>query len=117
MPSPNSRDAVNMDELKEIMDNDLELIQDCFTDFVQEWPVQYVEIKSAVLEKNGQKLDESAHKLKGTLKYLAAGKASEAAYYLESAGKESDFSRIEEKLENLKNECQRVVEYIKCFNP
>ena len=118
MPSPNAAgDAVNMDELNEIMDNDLELIRECFTDFIREWPVQYVEIKSAVLEKNGRKINESAHKLKGTLKYLAAEKASQAAYCLESAGKESDFSGITEKLENLKNECRRVVDYIKDFNP
>ena len=26
--------VVDLDELKEIMDNDMELIQDCFTDFI-----------------------------------------------------------------------------------
>ncbi len=64
--------AIDLNELKEIMDNDMELIQDCFSDFIDDMPQIYEEIKKAVLEKNAQNLDASAHKLKGTLRYLAA---------------------------------------------
>lgn len=117
MATPDGSDIVNLDELKEIMADDLELIQECFDDFIQEWPVQYVAIKGAILEKNAQKLDEAAHKLKGTLRYLAAENAADAAYALESAGKEKDLNGIDEKLGELKAECQKLIDYIHAFNP
>ncbi len=110
-------DVVNLKELKEIMDDDMELIQDCFDDFVQDWPSLYVQIKGAVLDKDGKKLDESSHKLKGTLRYLAADAAADAAYALESAGKDNDLDGAEAKLETLKDECQKLVEYINKFTP
>ncbi len=115
-PSEDISDAVDLKELKEIMDDDLELVQDCFADFISEWPAQYVGIKGAVLKKNAQTLNESAHKLKGTLKYLAAVPAADAAYALEVAGKDNDLSGADKKLEHLKNECQKLVKYINNFN-
>ena len=116
MPPPENNDVVNIDELNEIMDNDLELIQDCFNDFIAEWPALYVEIKGAILEKNASKLDESAHKLKGTLRYLASEAAADAAYALETAGKKNDLTGVDEKLATLKTQCQRLINYIHQFN-
>ncbi len=118
MPDQNhENDVVNLKELKEIMDDDMELIQDCFNDFVQDWPSLYVQIKGAVLDKDGKKLNESAHKIKGTLRYLASDAAADAAYALESAGKDNDLDGVDKKLETLKDECQKVVEYINKFTP
>ncbi len=109
-------DPVNLDELKEIMDDDMELIRECFAEFIKDWPASYIEIKGAILEKNAAKLDESAHKLKGTLRYLAAEPAAEAAYSLELAGKENDMTDVENKLLTLKDMCQELVVYINNFN-
>jgi len=110
-------DVINLKELKEIMDDDMELIQDCFNDFAQDWPSLYVQIKGATLDKDDKTLDASAHKLKGTLRYLAADAAADAAYALEYAGKENDMEGIEEKLTTLKDECQKLLEYINKFTP
>ncbi len=112
----NSAQVIDIDELNEIMNSDETLIKECFAEFFKDWPVLYVEIKGAVLKKDGQALDTSAHRLKGSLKYLAAEQAAAAAFRLEKAGKENNFQNIEPKLEELKNECQRVVEYIKDFD-
>jgi len=109
-------DVVNITELKEIMDDDMELIQDCFADFIKDWPDSYIEINGAVLDKDAQKLDAAAHKLKGTLRYLAAEKAADAAYALEAAGKENDMEGVESKLVTLKSECEKLVAYIHNFN-
>lgn len=114
-PSGHHQEPVNIEELKEIMDDDMELIQECFSEFIKDWPLMYVQIKGAVLEKDAQTLNESAHKLKGTLRYLAADPAADAAYALESAGKENDMETLEDKLSDLKNECQKLVSYIKNF--
>ena len=113
----NSDEAVDIEELKEIMDNDMELIQDCFAEFIQDWPTLYGEIKDAILEKNAQKLNAAAHKLKGTLRYLAAESAAAAAYALESAGNENNFEGVDTFLSTLKNECRRLVAYIENFKP
>lgn len=115
--SEDNTPVVDIEEIKEIMDNDMELIADCFADFVNDWPVLYVQIKTAVLAKDGPSLDATAHKLKGTLRYLAAELAATAAYELEEAGKDNNMDGIDAKLETLKNECQKVVEYIKAFKP
>ncbi|MFH2092507.1 MAG: Hpt domain-containing protein, partial [Pseudomonadota bacterium] len=61
--------------------------------------------------------DECAHKLKGTLRYLAAENAAQAAYELESAGRNKNLEGIDAKLETLKNECQKVIGYIQNFKP
>lgn len=113
--SHNSNDAVNLEELKEIMSDDRELINECFADFLEDWPVLFVEIENAILENDFKTLDSSTHKLKGTLKYLSAQTASNTAYAIESAGKQSDMAGAAEKLSKLKNECQRVVDYINNF--
>jgi HPt (histidine-containing phosphotransfer) domain-containing protein len=114
--SHNSNNAVNLEELKEIMSDDMELINECFADFLEDWPVLFVEIENAILENDFKTLDSSAHKLKGTLKYLSAQTASNKVYVIESAGKQGDMAGAAEKLSNLKNDCQRVVDYINNFN-
>ncbi len=110
-----SNPAIDLNELKEIMDNDMELIQDCFSDFIDDMPQIYEEIKKAVLEKNAENLDASAHKLKGTLRYLAADVAATAAHDIEAAGKENKLKDLNGKLETLKNECKKVTDYINNF--
>ena len=111
-PENLGNDVVNIKELKEIMDGDIELIRDCFAAFVQDYSAVFDEIKSAVIEKDGSKLDASAHKLKGTLRYLAAERAADAAYALESSGKSNDMNGIENKLETLNHECRKLLEFI-----
>lgn len=116
MSSQEYNDTVNIEELKKIMDHDLEMIQGCFNDFLEEWPAQYNAIKDAVTDQNAAKLNESAHKLKGTLRYLAAEAATQAAASLETAGKENDLSGADIKLNALKKQCQKLVEFIHHFN-
>lgn len=118
MPDSNKDNrVVNMKELNEIMDNDMELIQDCFTDFLSDLPVLLGEIQKAILEKNFKGMDESAHKLKGTLRYLAAEPAANAAMAVEKAGRDFDPDNLDEKFSTLEKECQRVSEFIKGFHP
>ena len=109
--------AVDIEEIKEIMDNDMELIQDCFKDFLSEWPGLLGEIQDAITQKDPEKINEAAHKLKGTLKYLAAEPAADAAMTLEAAGKNDDLDNLDEKLLILEKECQRVMDFIKSFTP
>jgi len=107
--------VIDLNELKEIMDYDMELIQDCFSSFIDDMPQIFEEIEKAVLEKNTQELDASAHKLEGSLRYLAAESAAEAAHDIETAGKENKLKDLDGKFETLKNECRKVTDYINNF--
>nr|NJM03853.1 Hpt domain-containing protein [Desulfobacula sp.] len=115
IPETPENDVVNIEELKEIMDGDMELIRDCFTDFAQNFPQDFDEIKHAAMAKDGPKLNASAHKLKGTLRYLAAEKAADAAYRLELSGKSNELENLEGRLETLNHECGKVLEFIRTF--
>ena len=118
MPDPNKGSPViDMDEIKEIMDNDMELIQDCFAEFLSDLPEILEDIQDAIFQKNFEKMNESAHKLKGTLKYLAAEPAANAAMAIESAGRNQDMDNLTEKFSTLKKECQKIVAFIKGFAP
>lgn len=108
-------DAISMPQLKEIMDDNMELIRDCFSDFLIEWPDMYREIQDAANHNNFKALDESAHKLKGSLTCLAAQKAARAAFGLEAAGREQNPENLEQKLELLESECEKVVRFIEKF--
>ena len=108
-------DIINLDELNEIMDNDMELIKECFNEFCIDWPEAFGNIEKAVNEKNASQLDEAAHKLKGTLRYLAADQAQQAAYEIELAGKEQNMQGLDAKLAFLKKKGIEVIDYINNF--
>jgi len=109
------KDIINLDELKEIMDNDMELIQECFEEFRNDWPEAFGNVANAVQARDASQLDEAAHKIKGTLRYLAAEQASQAAYELELAGKEQNFKDLDAKLLLLEKRGTEVINYIDNF--
>lgn len=113
----NRSPAIDIKALKEIMDGDTALIQACFKAFLEDWPGVYVDIRDAVQKKDGQTLAALAHTLKGSLRYLAAGPAADAADALESEGKTENMDGLEDKLSTLKNECDRVIDHITKFKP
>ena len=108
-------EIINLDELKEIMDNDMELIKECFDEFCIDWSEAFGNIAKAVNEKNASQLDEAAHKLKGTLRYLAADQAQQAAYELELAGKEQNLEGLDAKLDLLEKKGTELIDYINNF--
>ncbi len=104
--------VINLDELKEIMDNDMELIQECFAEFLMDYQELIGDIKTAIDQKDFEAIDNSAHKLKGTLRYLAAEPAASAAQTIEQAGRQQDLEGLDEKLAALESECRKVILYI-----
>ena len=108
--------VINIDELKEIMDNDSELIQECFADFLMEYPGLMSDIRAAIETKDFDAIDNTAHKLKGSLRYLAAARASAAALAIEDAGRQQDLDGIGAKMDTLDAECQKVILYIDEFS-
>ncbi len=114
MPEDNQNSPVpiNIDEVMEIMDNDQELLIECFDDFVEGVSDYIANIKEAIDSNNEKNLNEAAHKMKGTLRYLGAIHASEIALKLEKMGKDNDLSESSATLQKLEFECKRIIDFV-----
>ncbi len=99
---------IDMEELMEIMDGDKELLLDCFDEFLSSMPESLAEIQSSIEQGDASGLDESAHKLKGSLKYMAAEQAADIAYQLEAMGKEQNLVSANDTFKTLREECEKV---------
>jgi len=106
---------VNIDELNEIMDNDKGLIQECFADFLMDYPGLIAELKAAAHGLDFEKLYNTAHKLKGSLRYLAAEPAARAVREIETAGRNQDPDNLDEKIAAFESQCQKVILFIDEF--
>lgn len=106
---------VDETELNEIMDNDMELIKECFNDFIIEYPQMLSDIKKAIKSQDASHLDTSAHKLKGSLKYLAAKAAAEIAYQLEYMGKNESLDNSQDIYIKLEIECQKLQAFMEAY--
>ncbi len=103
-----SNELIDMEEILEIMDNDTELIQECFQDFINEYPHMIANIQSAISSKDLKGLDSHAHKLKGSLRYLAASKTADIASKLEHKGKAGELEGAESLLKALSESCEEL---------
>ncbi len=103
-----SDNPVNVVELLEIMDNDEELLKECLTDFLNDYPEMLNQIRSAIVSGNGEDLEVTAHAMKGSLKYLAAFTAADFAYRLESMGKAGTAGGAEAAFDDLEKECEKI---------
>ncbi len=106
------KQAIDFDEVMEVMDDDEELLKECFDDFLANFPKALKEIRASVDTRDATTLDESAHKLKGALRYLAANQAADVANKLEVMGKENKFADAETTFQALESECERVKAFI-----
>jgi len=103
---------IDMTEALKIMDGDNELLQECLDDFVRDYPELLANIRDAINAGDADSLDKSAHRFKGTLKYLAAGDAADIAYELETMGKEGNLTRAGDRFEDLDKECRKLIKFI-----
>lgn len=106
---------VDIKELLEIMDNDEELLRECFDDFVTDSGEMLDAIKVAINTDNPDALEKTAHAFKGSLKYLAALQAAKIALQLEDMGRTGRMSDAENTLKRLMAESDRVIEFIKSY--
>jgi HPt (histidine-containing phosphotransfer) domain-containing protein len=106
---------IDMEEILEIMDNDLELIKECFQDFINEYPQMLQNIQDAILSGDAKGLDSHAHKLKGSLRYLAASETADIASKLEYKGKTGELEGTESLLEILSESCEKLKVFMNAY--
>ena len=106
---------IDMKEVMENLDGDKELLIECFDEFLNSMPQTLAEIQSAIEQGNASSLDEAAHKLKGSLKYMAAAHASDVAYQLETIGRDNSLGAAYDILRNLYDECEKVKDFMERY--
>jgi len=106
---------IDMEEIMEILDDDKELLIECFDELLNSMPQTLAEIQSAIKEGNASSLDEAAHKFKGALRYIAAGTAADVAYQLETMGKEENLSLADNIFSTLCEECEKVKDFMERY--
>jgi len=106
---------IDMTEVMEILDGDKELLIECFDEFLSDMPQTLAEIQNAIEQKNALNLDEAAHKLKGSLRYLAAAQAADVACQLEIMGKEQNLELSDDTFKTLSCECEKVKEFMERY--
>lgn len=105
-------DPVNMKIVLEIFSKNQELLKRFFIDFMQNSEGILSDIQSAVEERDGDRIRLNAHKLKGSLKYLAAEKAIACASRLETLGREGHLEQADDAFEDLMAAYQEVRRFI-----
>ncbi len=92
--------------------NSKETIIGVFTDFLFEATNLLSNVEKALSEKNQQELVENLHILKGNSGTLGANSIYLMAKTLESFGRDSNWEKVEEYLEKLKNEKSTFEKYL-----
>ena len=106
---------IDVAELLEIMDDDDELVKECFTDFLGDCENMLSQIKTAIENSSSEEIEKTAHALKGSLIYLAAGNAAEIAHQLEVMGKNSDIKNALSVFAELADACEKVKDFMRTY--
>nr|WP_319495263.1 response regulator [uncultured Desulfobacter sp.] len=111
-PPPIQEDeaAVNMTELKEIMNADKSLLHICTETFKKNYGPVLTQMMDSIAADDGPQLQKSAHQLKGMFKYLAAKPAAQTAYKLEQMGEASNIKDASPLIDQLQQACKNIVD-------
>lgn len=93
--------SVDMKIVQEIFGNNQELLGRFFRDFMRNSPQILSDIKIAVEARDADGIRRHAHKLKGSLRYLAAEEAIACASALEEIGRTGNLAAAQRAFENL----------------
>ncbi len=77
--------------------------------FLEDAPRRMEQIHLAIQQRDGSRLQNSAHALKGAAGCLAAQPVANVARALEISGQERDFASAEENVNSLEQELQRLL--------
>jgi CheY-like chemotaxis protein len=94
--------------MRERVEDDLDLLQEMVELFLSSSPELMEEIEAAVTARDGQKIANAAHTLKGVLKNMCATSCAEAAYQLEAIAAQTDLAPADQALCKLKYEFEHL---------
>ncbi len=107
--STNAGEPLDVPALRARVESDLDLLEEMIKLFFSSSPALLAEIETAVVQRDCQTVARAAHCLKGALLNMCAGPCSNAAIELEQAGRKGDLAQINESLQTLRAELQRLL--------
>jgi signal transduction histidine kinase/CheY-like chemotaxis protein/HPt (histidine-containing phosphotransfer) domain-containing protein len=103
------RPALDMDQLRENMDDDEEMLQDIVGAFLRDHGNQLRELKQGLASGDEKSALRGAHTLKGLLLTLAAQPAADVALEVERSLREHDTKRAAEGVPRLEGQLARLI--------
>ncbi len=104
---------LDIEEFKKRVGGDEDLIGELFGIYADECEEKLNGIRIAVEEKDSEKLENSAHNLKGASANISAKTVYETAYELEKMGVSKDMSQADNVLKRLEDNLSETIEQIK----
>lgn len=102
-------EPINRNELAERLDNDFELFKELAELFFDDSASLTGRIKEAIDAGDMEGLRKNVHTLKGAVSNFSADGAYDAAFELETAGRNKNTGGLAEKLSTLKTEIETVI--------
>lgn len=102
-------EPINRNELAERLDNDFELFIEVAELFFDDSASLTGKIKEAINAGDMEGLKKNAHTLKGAVSNFSADGAYNAAFELETAGRDKNTEGLTEKLSRLETEIEAVI--------
>lgn len=104
----------NLDKINEMADGDEDFINSVISVFLEEVPQDLEDLEIALNQKNHEKAYQLAHKIKPNVALLGMEQTREAAFEIETLGKQgADISVMEKMFQILKKDIYQVVGELK----
>lgn len=103
-----SNEIINRSELEERLDKDFSLFTELTDLFFDDSLSLLKKIEDSINRKDADSLRKTAHTLKGAVANFSAARAYDAAFELETAGRNNELSDAEQKFSVLKKEIENL---------
>ncbi len=111
-----SNEIINRSELEERLDKDFSLFAELTDLFFDDSLSLLKKIEDSIKRKDADSLRKTAHTLKGAVANFSAPRAYDAAFELETAGRENllenadvKFDHLKKEIDNLSNEMKSIL--------
>ncbi len=104
------KEVINLDDLMKNIGGDRELLQEVAGMFIDMGPGMLEDIKAALAAGDAQRLEKTAHTLKGTASNFGAHGVVQFARELEFIGREGSLTEAVDKLAALEGELQEALQ-------
>jgi len=98
----------DFDLLLDRLGGDTDLVRELVALYIVEYPKQLADLQSAVASRDLKRVQQAAHKIKGTVRNFAAAPAESSAQALEEAKEFGDGAAISEMTTRLSGELRRL---------
>jgi len=109
----NDRETIDLNLLRERVGGDMSLMNEILSISKSEFSRLLIEMETAIQQQDSQRIQDTAHTLKGALGNLTAMRAADVALTLETRGRDQNLSGIEADFIKLNDHLHQLLETFK----